>query len=303
MIYDRMNDCFHSMAEKVSYALDHSDLQKIFDILSEIDGPTLVTGSGGSSIVATYLAETLQKKNGIIADFRSCRDIAYMPLDGYKNVIAVSYSGSNLGVKLSFNNDLNHYLFTGNPRQDVRNIVYTMPEEISYVSINATIIPLSILFLYCNNDRQLLDKILQSDISLSSDNTQYEVLSGYETRTAAALLESSIIEAGIGTCIVHDKYNYCHGRINITKRSKADMILFTSHNELDDTLYDVISHYYDRILLFERRYEDDLINDFYLSVLSLKLIRNIAETIQIDISDMKEVPDNDRLYLFDRTVK
>ena len=303
MIYEKMNDCFASMIEKVNSALDESDLYDIFDQLSSISGPTLVTGSGGSSIVAVFLAKVLQRKNGIIADFCSCRDIVYRPLDGYENVIAVSYSGSNLGIKLSFDNDLNHYLFTGNPRPGVQNIVYTMPAERSYVSVNATIIPLCILFLYYMDDKELMMEILRSETDTVSDNTQYEVLSGYETQTAAALLESSIIEAGIGTCIVHDKYNYCHGRINITKRSKADMILFVSDNQLDDTLLDVLSQYYDRILLLQRRYKDDLANDFYFSVLSLKLVRNIAETLQIDISDMKEVPDNDRLYLFDETVK
>ncbi|MBQ6560541.1 MAG: hypothetical protein IJL85_06920 [Erysipelotrichaceae bacterium] len=302
MTYDKMNDCFATMIEKVNYALEKSDLSAIFEQLSRIDGPTLVTGSGGSSIVAIYLAKVLQKKNGIIADFCPCRDIAYRPLDGYKNIIAVSYSGNNLGVKLSFNNGLNHYLFTGNPRQDVHNIVYTMPVEHSYVSINATIIPLSILFLYYLDDKELLEKLLQSDISYTSENTQYEVLSGYETQTAATLLESSIIEAGIGTCIVHDKYNYCHGRINITRRSQADMILFTSHNELDDTIQNVVSRYYERIFLFERKYDDDLINDFYLSALSLKLVRNIAETIHVDLSDMKELPENDQLYLFNQSV-
>ncbi len=303
MIYDKMNDCFATMIEKTEYALENSDLPMIFDQLRRIDGPTLITGSGGSSIVAVFLAKILQKKNGIIADFCPCRDIAYRPLSGYKNIIAVSYSGRNLGVKLSFDNDLNHYLFTGNPQADIRNIVYTMPLERSYVSINATVIPLSILFLYYRNDRDLLDEILKSDTDVVSNNRQFEALSGYDSLTAATLLESSITEAGIGTCIIHDKYNYCHGRINIIRRSDADLILFASDNELDRTLQDVLADKYQRMIVFDQKYDDPLVNDFYLSLLSLKLIRNIAETIQIDISDMQELPDNDRLYLFDRSVR
>ncbi len=303
MIYDKMKDCFAQMNEKVGQALQDSDLSDIFQCLSEIDGPTLVTGSGGSSIVAVFLAKVLREKNGIIADFHFCRDLTYMPLNGYRNVIAVSYSGNNLGVRLSFDNDLNHYLFTGHPLPDVHNIVYSMPAERSYVSINATIIPLSILFLYYRNDERLLKELLDCDTKITSSNSQFEVLSGYEAQTAAILLESSIIEAGIGTCIVHDKYNYCHGRINITKRSAADMILFSSGSDLDQRLREVLSDKYEKIIIFDQKYDDRLINDFYLSILSLKLTRNIAETAEIDLADMQELPDNDRLYLFDQSVK
>ena len=185
----------------------------------------------------------------------------------------------------------------------MHNIVYTMPEERSYVSVNATIIPLSILLLYYRNDQKLLYELLNAETTVNSANNQYEIFSGYETQTAATLLESSITEAGIGTCVVHDKYNYCHGRINITKRSDSDMILFASDNELDHTLQIVLSDKYRKMIIFDQKYDDRLINDFYLSVLSLKLVRNIAETVQIDISDMQELPDNDRLYLFDRFIK
>lgn len=303
MNYDKMKDCFASMQEKVDYALDHSDLNSIFDTLGSIDGPTIVSGSGGSYIVATFLSKILEKKNRIVTVCRSPRDLSYMPLNGYRNIITVSYSGNNLGVALSFDNDLNHYLFTGNARENVRNIIYTMPAEHSYVSVNATIIPLSILFLYYHNDRKLLKEILETDTDLSSSNHQYEVFSGYETLTAGTMLESSIIEAGFGTCIVHDKYNYCHGRMNIIKNTDADLILFDSGNELDQTLKEHLSHYYKHMLLFQRRYEDDLINDFYQTLLSLKLVRNIGESLNIDISDMKELPDNDSLYLFNGKVK
>ena len=63
MNYDKMKDCFASMQEKVDYALDHSDLNSIFDTLGSIDGPTIVSGSGGSYIVATFLSKILEKKN------------------------------------------------------------------------------------------------------------------------------------------------------------------------------------------------------------------------------------------------
>jgi len=215
----------------------------------------------------------------------------------------VSYSGHNIGVDAIFENDLNKYLLTGNKRGNVRNIVYKMMDEVSYVSISATIVPLSLIFLYYHNDIDLLKEIISSETAFSSGNNAFEVMSGYETLTAATLLESSIIESGMATCIVHDKYNYCHGRINITKNNPSDLIFFKMDNELDDMLYENLKNHYQNIITIERRYENDLINDFYASLISLKLIRNIAREHHLDISDMDELIDNDILYRFNGKMK
>ncbi len=298
MNYDRMEDCFASLKDKVSYALKHTDLQSVFEQLDAIEGPTLVSGVGGSSIVASFLAKVLREKKHIIATFAYPRDLCYMDLKAYQNVIAVSYSGNNIGVDAILHLPLNRYLLTGSPREDLNNIVYTMPLERSYVSVSATVIPLMILLLYYMNDTQLIEEILDSETGLVSDNDHYEVMSGYETSTAATLFESSIIESGMGSCVLHDKYNYCHGRINITKSVSSDLVFFRMNSELDDVLYETLQKYYKKILLIERRYEDDVINDAYASIIALKFIRNIARLKGVDISDMKELPDNDVLYRF-----
>ena len=298
-----MEDCFSSLETKVEYALNNTDLKEFFKGLDEIEGPLLITGSGGSAIVGTYLAKVLGTKRKMITRFVYPRDLLYMNPDGYKSVLSVSYSGHNIGVDAIFENNLNRYLLTGNKRENVRNIVYKMMDEVSYVSISATIVPLSLIFLYYHDDIDLLKKIISSETSLSSGNNAFEVMSGYETLTAATLLESSIIESGMATCIVHDKYNYCHGRINITKNNPSDLIFFKMDNELDDMLYENLKNHYHNIITIERRYEDDLINDFYASIISLKLIRNIAREHHIDISDMDELIDNDILYRFNGSMK
>ncbi len=303
MIYDKMEDCFNSLEEKVEYAIDNTDLKQFFSSLDEIEGPLLISGSGGSAIVGTYLAKVLSLKRKMITRFVYPRDLLYMNLDGYNSVLSVSYSGQNIGVDAIFNNELNKYLLTGNRRENVQNIVYKMKDEVSYVSISATIVPLSLIFLYYHNDINLLKEIISSETSFSSDNKAFEVMSGYETLTADTLLESSIIESGMATCIVHDKYNYCHGRINITKNNPSDLIFFKMDNELDDMLYENLKNHYQNIITIERRYEDDLINDFYASLISLKLIRNIARKHHTDISDMDELIDNDILYRFNGKMK
>ena len=128
-------------------------------------------------------------------------------------------------------------------------------------------------------------------------------MSGYETSTAATLFESSMIESGMGSCVLHDKYNYCHGRINLTKAVSSDLIFFRTGSELDDVLYETLPKYYGKILVINRKYEDDLLDDVHASMIAMKLIRNIARLKGVDISDMKEVEDNDVFYRFSGKMK
>ena len=222
-----------------------------------------------------------------------------MDLTPYENVIAVSYSGNNIGVDVIYETGLHKYLFTGHPREDVTNLLYNMKEENSYVSISATMVPLSILLMYyTDNDRTLLEEILKEDIQSDSASDFYEVLSGYETQTAGILLESSLIESGMAACVVHDKYNFCHGRINLSRHEDSDLIFFKMDNELDELLYDKLQSHYGKTITIPRKNEDDVINDYIASLLSLKLIHQIAINKGAEISDMDELPDNDSFYLF-----
>jgi len=298
MIYDSMKDCFNTMEEKAADAIGRNDLTEIFTGLDQIKGPVLVTGVGGSAVVAIFLAKILREKNHVLASYCSPRDLLYMDLSCYEDILSVSYSGNNIGVDVALTTDKNCYLFTGHPREGFRNIVYQMQKEISYVSINATIIPMSLLFLYYFNDTDLLKEILKEEIAFTSSNDQYEVMSGYETSAAATLFESSIIESGIGTCIIHDKYNYCHGRINLTRSSHGDLLFYKNDSQLDEMLIENLKRHYSQIIAINKKYEDEIINDFYTALLSLKLVRNIASDKNIDISDMKELEDNDVFYLF-----
>ena len=298
MIFDSMQECFSSLNDKIFYALDHTDLSSVFNSLDEIQGPTLVCGVGGSSVVAAFLAKVLREKKHMIATFVYPRDLNYMDLRAYENVISVSYSGNNIGVDVSLKTDLKKYLFTGHPRNEMTDILYTMKKEQSYVSISATMVPLSILLMYYKNDRKLLKEILEDKISTSSNAFIYEVLSGYESQTAAVLLESSLIESGMGACVVHDKYNFCNGRINLSRHKQSDLIFFKSDNPLDEMLYNQLQSHYPSIITLNRKYDDLLIHDYHMTLLSLKLIHQIALNKGKDISAMDELPDNDVFYLY-----
>lgn len=298
MIYDLMDDCFNSLNSKIQYAIDNTDLDDLFNKLSNIKEPTLVTGVGGSSVVGTFLAKVLREKNNIIATFVTSRDLKYMNLDGYKNIISVSYSGNNIGVDVALNNNLKHYLLTGNPKDNCVNMVYKSLPEASYVSISATLVPMSLLLLYYKNDLSLLNEILNKSIKTDSNATLYQVMAGYETVTASVLLESSISESGMAMCIVHDKYNYCHGRINITKVNNDELIVFDSKNEIDELIKSRLSKLFNKITIIDKYCDDLVINDFYSSIISMKYLHCVAHNKNIDFSNMKEIDCNDDFYLF-----
>ncbi|MCF0111522.1 MAG: hypothetical protein HUJ58_06455 [Erysipelotrichaceae bacterium] len=177
-------------------------------------------------------------------------------------------------------------------------MLYNMIKEDSYVSVSATLVPLSILLMYYQNDRQLLDEILDTDIRTTSNAQLYEVMTGYETSTASMMLESGMIEGGLAAIVLHDKYNFCHGRINLSKLQASDLIVFKANTEIETLYPKHLYPYYNNVIEIPFGYEDHIINDFYLSQLSLKLLRRIADNKHVDISDMKELPDNDFFYLF-----
>lgn len=298
MIFDSMKDCFASLNEKVFDAIETSDLENIFKTLDSIEGPTLVCGVGGSSVVGTFLAKVLREKKNDIVTFAFPRDIKYMNLSGYKNVIAISYSSSNVGVDVCFNNNLNKYLLSTKPRDGVNNMIYKMKQELSYVSIAATLVPLTIALLYYKNDLALVKEVLSNTITTDSCANRYEVMTGHETVTASIMLESCIVESGIGACVVHDKYNYCHGRINLSYFDKSDLIFFRMNNDLDSLFDEKLRSHFNKVITIDRKYDDNVINDYYATYLSLKLVESIAINKGLDFSDINYFEDNDLFYLF-----
>jgi len=103
---------FDLLEKRVNDAIWKTDLEYIRSELRKIKEPTIVSGVGGSSVVSDFCSKVLNKKNEIIAINSEPRDFVYRNLNGFKNVIACSYSGNNYGVQLSFNNNLKHYLLS-----------------------------------------------------------------------------------------------------------------------------------------------------------------------------------------------
>ena len=297
-----MKDNFNLLEARVIDALEKTDLERIKYHLEKIKTPTITTGVGGSSVVSNYTAKVLNKKNDIIAEHQEPRDMLYKNLNAYDNVIACSYGGKNYGVQTSFDNELNKYLLSANEseNENVTNITYetTIDKENSFISLGATLIPMSILLAYYNNnDIEMIKEILNTKQEYDIDFSHiYEILSGYDTSTASTYLETTLTESGIAIPIVHDKYAYCHGRSTTSYNIHPSLIHLNNSTELDELYSKELEPYYKKIISLDSKYEDDIINDFYLTYQSMLLTKNIAEKSESDISRVNYSPVVKKLY-------
>ena len=289
---DDMYVNLEKMLPRVLESLENTNLEDIFNKLANIKEPTIVTGVGGSSIVATFLAKVLNEKNHIIATFKFPRELKLMDLSGYKNVIAVSYSGRNIGVDASFDNDLNKYLLSGSTREKINSLQYTvLDEEYSYVSMAGTFIPLSIILMYYKNDINLVKDILsiRRDYDLD-DSHVYEIMTSEKSVTACTMLESTMVEGSLVAPVIHEKYNYCHGRTMFNYYYQNPLIYFDDDSDLDKLFKDNLLKTYRKVIMMERKYNDNIIDDYYQTYLCLLLCKKISELQNKDMS-IKNVPD------------
>ncbi|MEE3343429.1 MAG: hypothetical protein VZS44_05015 [Bacilli bacterium] len=296
-----MKENFEKLERRVFDSLYNTDLEKINYELSRIEGPTLISGVGGSSVVSEYASKVLNIKNHIITRNTEPRDFKYIDTNLYKNVLACSYSGNNYGVELAFLNNLKHYLLASkvNNTGDITNLTYTcLDQEKSFISLAATLIPCSILLnYYLGNDKErIIDNLDSYNYNFDINCDAYEIFSGIETSTASKYLESTMIESGIGIPIVHDKYSYCHGRSTISTVKNNIAIYLNGNTELDKLLLGELYKYYkDVIVLY---FNNNLFDEYLLLVKCMYLTKYIAEEKEKDLSGVDYNPIVKKIYKY-----
>ena len=299
---------FKYLKERVIDSLEHTDLEFIRHELSKINEPTIFSGVGGSSVVSEFGSKVMNKKNGIISINSEPRDFIYRNNNPFRNVIACSYSGNNYGVKLSFLNELKKYLLSNNAFED-KDVTYlkydtTIDSERSFISLGATLIPVSILMDYYLNgkDKDLVDSIQEQDFDFEPENNIYEIYTGHDTSTASKYLESTITESGIGIPIVHDKYSYCHGRSTLNMNYKGVAIYFNRNTEFDKIMLEELKKYYKTIIIIDSKFEDDILDDYQLLIQCMYLTKYIAEKKEKDLSKVEYSPIVKRLYKYNGNI-
>lgn len=297
-----MYDNFKLLESRVIDTLEKTDLEKIKKELEKITTPTICTGVGGSNVVSNFASKVLSSKNGCLTINSEPRDLLYMNLANYENVISCSYGGNNYGVKTAFNNELKKYLLTTNPRPGVTNLEYssTIEQENSFISLAATLMPMSILLAYyMDNDLSLIKEVLETkkDYQIIKSNL-YEIMSGYETSTAATFLESTLTESGIAIPLVSDKYGYCHGRSTLSYNNQASAIIYNRNTELDNKFLTEFPKYYQEVIKIDSKYQDQIKDDFYFTYQSMLLAKAIAENTNQDLSRVNYSPLVKKLYYY-----
>lgn len=295
---------FEYLGMRIKDALNNTDLDKIRYELKRIETPTLVTGVGGSNVVSEFVSKVLREKNGIIALNNEPRNLIYDNLNGFKNVIACSYSGNNYGVNLSFRNDLKKYLLSNNSfdDNDVTYLKYstTIPEERSFISLAATLIPISILLDYYSDGEKI--DIKEKEYSFDTVCDAFEIFTGSDTSTTSKYLESTLVESGIGLPIVHDKYSYCHGRSTISINYNNVAIYLNRDTELDKLLLEELKKYYKDIIVLSSNETDPIKADYDMLIQSMYLTKNLATKKGKDLSKVDYSPLCKKLYKYNKQV-
>lgn len=289
---DPMNYNFNLLKERILDTLKSTNLNKQ---LKKIKGPTICIGSGGSKVVATFASSILNAKNNCSTKIMDPRDVLYENLTGYKNIFMCSYSGNNHGVNILSNLKIKKYLLTY--KEDKKenflnlNCLSSLPKEKSFISLAATLMPMSILLsYYLNQDitnliNEMFDKITSLNHNIENTNLPFDIIEGNDTITPSIYLDSTFTEAGLESITRHSKYDFCHGRSTLAYTQKRNLIyLISNQNELDELLLNNLQTRYSSIAILKSEYKDNIINNFYLTLQSLYLTKYIAESKKIDLS-------------------
>ncbi len=299
-----MQNNFGILKERVSDALANSDLEFIRRELSKLNDPTIFSGVGGSRVASEFSSKVVNLKNGIITINSEPRDFIYRNNNGFKNIVSCSYGGNNYGVKLSFLNELKKYLLSNNSfdEEDVTYLKYTttIEKERSFISLAATLIPVSIMLNYYLDGRseKELDLISESKFNFESESEIYEIFSGYDTSSASTYLESTLIESGIGIPIVHDKYDYCHGRSTLEMNYKTNIIYFNRNTEFDKMMLEELKKYSNNIIIINSMFKDQILDDYQMLIQCMYLTKYIASKKKKDLSNVEYSPIVKKLYRY-----
>ena len=299
---------FELLKERVVDSLNNTDLDFIGNELCKLNEPTLFSGVGGSSVVSEFGAKVINTKNGIVSVNSEPRYFIYRNNIAFKNVVACSYSGNNYGVELSFLKNLKKYLLSNNSfdDSDVTYLKYntTIDKEKSFISLGATLIPVSILMDYYLNGKNnsVLDTIEKTSFDFDLESDIYEIFSGYDTSTSSKYLESTMVESGIGIPIVHDKYSYCHGRSTFGINYNCTAIYYNRNTEFDKMMLEELKKYYRRIIIIDSKFKDQILDDYQMLIQSMYLTKCIAEKKSKDLSKVEYSPIVKKLYRYNKQI-
>lgn len=317
---------FSKLEERIMQVNDpclgkYNDIKEMLYELTIDNKPTLIMATGGSKVIAYYLQLIIERLGltGIICEVIEPRDYFYKAnRDIFSNLIVISASGNTNGISealLDFKG--NKYLITENVKESNYQVVSWGNElydrEKSFISLATSLGPISLLLdsttslnleLGSNEIKRINDKIKEllsrSKEKINKLNVDFkdtsliQIMSGYETKTSASVLESNLIEVGLAATVIHDKGSYCHGRSNLLFQYPNSKLIYLSHGlkELDSLLIESINSEYSNISVFDTNDLKDNIfwKEYYLILQMYFLSKKIAEDKNIDLTQPEYNP-------------
>ena len=223
------------------------------------------------------------------------------------NLICYSWSGTSYGIIKAMDSYPKSIVVHGNEKvlheQEVRLHYDGMDKEHSFISEATTLIPMGELLKYYLqekgiDERKYLDSIIKetfnnTELNYNVDSSVFEIMTGDNTNTAAHILESTMLESGIGIPILHEKYDYCHGRsvTSSTNRGKHTLIyLINQETELDKLLLDLIPHNYKNVIILKSGTNEKIVGEYILSLKSVLLCNYISRIKGLGLSQVEYDP-------------
>jgi hypothetical protein len=304
---------FEILLERIVDSLNISDLRKIHDLLFQIQESVICVGNGGSSVVSEFANVLFNSYNGCATKTLDPRDLLYHNNNAYKNVFISSYSGENYGVETAFKNNCTKYLFSTKDLDSkrIRSITYKsdLLKEKSFISLGATMMPISILLSYYKEGtvQEIIEKVYNKCNNLEFDDinsNNFDCLSGFESSVATKFIESTFVEAGLGNVIVHNRYDFCHGRTTLPYHDQNRTLIFFKVDDSDLTKLELecAKELYEKIIILESDYKDPILNNFDLTMQAMFLAKKIAEEKSKDLSAVEYSPVVKKLYYFKGTM-
>ena len=302
---DPDNVTFTRLEQRLLDANSNIDSERNYQVLDTVTEPNVSIGSGGSYPAAIFGSKVLTDK-GIISLNMTPRDAIYN-IKGINNLICYSWSGTSYGIIKAMDSYPKSIIVHGNEKvlhdQEVRLHYDGMDKEHSFISEATTLIPMGELLKYYLqekgiDERKYLDSIIKetfnnTKLNYNVDSSVFEIMTGDNTNTAAHILESTMLEAGIGIPILHEKYDYCHGRsvTSSTNRGKHTLIyLINQETELDKLLLDLIPHNYKNVIILKSGTNEKIVGEYILSLKSVLLCNYISRIKGMGLSQVEYDP-------------
>jgi fructoselysine-6-P-deglycase FrlB-like protein len=330
----KMNENFDLLIERIIDANKHIDGEGLKLTLSGIKGNVISIGTGGSYATSIFASKVFGVNNEAFSLSLYPRNLLYMNLSGLNEVCAFTYSGKTPSIikalekcgqhdirKTVFTHDeekLRQYLSI-NDNDQVINYSGNMPAEHSFISVAATLIPMSILLRYSLDlSYEELQKLINK---LNNESLQYieeqvkdidfkelllekphiEIFTGDNTYTAGHILESNLTETGMAYTILHEKNHYCHGRSILNYNHHTPILIYLingKEKEQDRILLDeFLPILYDNILIIKSNYEG-ILGEYDLAMKAMYLSKRIVEDLGKDLSEVDHPKGLKKIYSF-----